>query len=90
MNAAPFPNSEFCPDTNGLLAAIDLELDRGTSRRVIQIKQSVLAACRIQYLRCPPDQLPSLDELHQLVPRAETSPALIPHRRNGHLSPVRM
>lgn len=59
----------ICSANGRVLAAIDLELDRGTSRRIIQIKQSVLAACRIQYLRCPPDQLPSLDELNQLVPQ---------------------
>ncbi|MFM8898816.1 MAG: DUF2726 domain-containing protein [Burkholderiales bacterium] len=59
----------ICSANGRVLAAIDLELDRGTSRRIIQIKQSVLAACRIQYLRCPPDQLPSLDELGQLVPQ---------------------
>jgi hypothetical protein len=69
----------ICSANGRVLAAIDLELDRGTSRRIIQIKQSVLAACRIQYLRCPPDQLPSLDELHQLLPQqagaAPPSPA---------------
>lgn len=59
----------ICSANGRVLAALDLEVDRGTSRRIIQIKQSVLAACRIQYLRCPPDQLPSLDELNQLVPQ---------------------
>jgi hypothetical protein len=68
----------ICSANGRVLAAIDLELDRGTSRRVIQIKQSVLAACRIQYLRCPPDQLPSLDELHQLVPQQAGTAPLTP------------
>ncbi|MFM2447906.1 MAG: hypothetical protein RIS44_356 [Pseudomonadota bacterium] len=68
----------ICSANGRVLAAIDLELDRGTSRRVIQIKQAVLAACRIQYLRCPPDQLPSLDELHQLVPQQAGTAPLTP------------
>ena len=68
----------ICSANGRVLAAIDLELDRGTSRRIIQIKQSVLAACRIQYLRCPPDQLPSLDELHQLVPQQAGTAPLTP------------
>jgi Protein of unknown function (DUF2726) len=68
----------ICSANGRVLAAIDLELDRGTSRRMIQIKQSVLAACRIQYLRCPPDQLPSLDELHQLVPQQTGTAPLSP------------
>ena len=68
----------ICSANGRVLAAIDLELDRGTSRRIIQIKQSVLTACRIQYLRCPPDQLPSIDELHQLVPQQTGSAPLSP------------
>jgi hypothetical protein len=34
----------------------------------MQIKQSVLSACRVRYLRCPVDQLPSVAELQLLVP----------------------
>ena len=68
----------ICSANGRVLAAIDLELDRDTSRRVTQIKQSVLAACRIQYLRCPPDQLPSLDELHQLIPQQAGTAPLTP------------
>jgi hypothetical protein len=57
--------------TNGrVLAAIDLDSERGNSRRVLQIKQSVLAACRIRYLRCPADHLPSIPELQLLVPHS--------------------
>lgn len=55
--------------TNGrVLAAIDLDTDRGNSRRVLQIKQSVLGACRVRYLRCPVDHLPTVAELQLLVP----------------------
>jgi hypothetical protein len=53
-----------------VLAAIDLDTDRGNSRRVIQIKQAVLGACRVRYLRCPVDNLPSIAELQLLVPTA--------------------
>lgn len=57
-----------CSANGRVLAAIDLDTDRGNSRRLAQIKQSVLSACRVRYLRCPADQLPSVAELQLLVP----------------------
>ena len=57
-----------CSANGRVLAAIDLDTDRGNSRRLMQIKQSVLSACRVRYLRCPADQLPSVAELQLLVP----------------------
>jgi hypothetical protein len=60
----------ICSANGRLLAAIDLDTDRGNSRRVLQIKQSVLAACRVRYLRCPVDHLPSIPELQLLVPQS--------------------
>ncbi len=59
----------ICSANGRVLAAIDLDVDRGNSRRVLQIKQSVLAACRVRYLRCPVDHLPSIPELQLLVPQ---------------------
>ena len=59
-----------CSANGRVLAAIDLNTDRGNSRRVLQIKQSVLGACRVRYLRCPVDNLPSAGELQLLVPSA--------------------
>ena len=58
-----------CSANGRVLAAIDLDTDRGNSRRVLQIKQSVLGACRVRYLRCPVDHLPSVAELQLLVPQ---------------------
>jgi hypothetical protein len=60
----------ICSANGRVLAAIDLENDRGNSRRALQIKQSVLAACRVRYLRCPVDHLPSIPELQLLVPHS--------------------
>jgi hypothetical protein len=57
-----------CSANGRVLAAIDLDTDRGNSRRILQIKQSVLGACRVRYLRCPVDNLPSAAELQLLVP----------------------
>src|ERR1035441_3464713 len=57
-----------CSANGRVLAAIDLDIDRGNSRRILQIKQSVLGACRVRYLRCPVDNLPSAAELQLLVP----------------------
>jgi len=57
-----------CSANGRVLAAIDLENDRANSRRVVDIKQNVLGACRVRYLRCPVDRLPSIPELQLLVP----------------------
>ena len=59
-----------CSANGRVLAAIDLDTDRASPRRVQQIKQSVLAACRVRYLRCPVDHLPSIPELQLLVPQS--------------------
>jgi hypothetical protein len=59
----------ICSANGRVLAAIDLDTDRGNSRRLMQIKQSVLAACRVRYLRCPVDHLPTVAELQLLVPQ---------------------
>lgn len=84
-----------CSANGRVLAAIDLDTDRGNSRRVMQIKQSVLSACRVRYLRCPVDQLPSVAELQLLVPSAGSpargpQPAPAPttnlHNARDHLS----
>jgi len=60
----------ICSANGRVLAAIDFDADRSNSRRVVQIKQSVLAACRVRYLRCPVDHLPSIPELQLLVPHS--------------------
>lgn len=63
----------ICSANGRVLAAIDLDTDRGNSRRILQIKQSVLGACRVRYLRCPVDHLPSVPELQLLVPHSITA-----------------
>lgn len=62
-----------CSANGRVLAAIDLDNDRAGSRRVQQIKQAVLGACRVRYLRCPVDHLPSIPELQLLVPQSTAS-----------------
>jgi len=59
----------ICSANGRVLAALDLDNERQGSRRALQIKQSVLAVCRVRYLRCAPDQLPSIPELQLLVPQ---------------------
>jgi hypothetical protein len=59
-----------CSANGRVLAAIDLDAERGSSHRIQQIKQSVLSACRVRYLRCPADHLPSVAELQLLVPHS--------------------
>jgi hypothetical protein len=58
----------ICSPNGRVLAALDLESERSVSGRSAQIKQSVLSACRVRYLRCPADKLPSIAELQLLVP----------------------
>ena len=57
-----------CSASGRVLAVLDLETERGISRRNLQIKQCVLGACRVRYLRCSADHLPSVAELQMLVP----------------------
>jgi hypothetical protein len=64
----------ICSANGRVLAAIDLDTERGNSRRITQIKQSVLAACRVRYLRCPIDHLPTVAELQLLVPQNGATP----------------
>jgi len=78
-----------CSANGRVLAAIDLDSDRGNSRRILQIKQSVLGACRIRYLRCSVDNLPTAAELQLLVPSSTAAtargpqPGLMPPRDLG-------
>jgi hypothetical protein len=59
-----------CSANGRVLAAIDLQGDRNSSRRSAQIRAAVLSACRVRYLRCPPGHLPSVPELQLLMPEA--------------------
>lgn len=63
----------ICSPNGRVLAAIDFDDERSGSRRTLQIKQAVLGACRIRYLRCSPDHLPSVPELQLLVPQASAA-----------------
>ena len=72
----------ICSANGRVLAAIDLDTDRAGSRRVLQIKQAVLGACRVRYLRCPIDHLPSIPELQLLVPQSN-APARPAHGSAG-------
>lgn len=59
----------LCSVSGRVVAAIDLEGPRPATERSLKIKQAVLAACRVRYLRCRPDRLPSAAELQLLVPQ---------------------
>ena len=63
----------ICSPNGRVLAAIDLDTERNSSGRSLQIKQSVLAACRVRYLRCPIDNLPTAAELQLLVPYSSSA-----------------
>lgn len=64
----------ICSANGRVLAAIDLDHGRsGPAKRAHQIKQAVLAACRVRYLHCPVDHLPSVPELQLLVPQSSAS-----------------
>jgi hypothetical protein len=88
----------ICSPNGRVLAAIDLDNERSISGRQLQIKQSVLAACRVRYLRCPIDSIPSAAELQLLVPFSNSqargpqpapAPGSQPSRLMGaHVKPV--
>ena len=59
----------ICSKNGRVLAVIDVESHKPTPPRQAQIKMQVLAACRIRYLRCTADRLPSIPELQMLVPQ---------------------
>jgi Protein of unknown function (DUF2726) len=63
----------ICSANGRVLASIDLDNER-SSRRTVQIKQQVLNACQVRYLRCSVDALPSVAELQLLVPHAIGTP----------------
>lgn len=63
-----------CSANGRVLAAVDLDSVRSDSPRTLQIKQAVLAACRVRYLRCAPDRLPTVAELQLLVPQDGNTP----------------
>lgn len=78
----------ICSPNGRVLAAIDLDSERSISGRSLQIKQSVLGACRVRYLRCPIDNLPSAAELQLLVPFSNSNsrgpqPAPMPGAAGG-------
>lgn len=79
-----------CSPNGRVLAAIDLEGERGVTPRSLQIKHAVLSACRVRYLRCASDQLPSVAELQLLVPQGSNprGPLPAPAATSG-LSPRR-
>lgn len=60
-----------CSTGGRVLAAIDLDSERSPSIRAQLIKQNVLEACSVRYLRCAPDALPSDSALHALLPLPE-------------------
>jgi hypothetical protein len=59
-----------CTPDGRVLAAIDIDEGRSPARRSVQIKQAVLAACHIRYVRYAADHTPSVPELQLLVPAA--------------------
>ncbi len=67
-----------CSANGRVLAAVDLDTERGVSRRAQLIKHSVLMASRVRYMRCPLEHLPSVAELQLLVPQGGGAAALGP------------
>jgi len=62
----------ICSTSGRVQAAIDIEGLRPSSRRSLKIKEAVLGACKVGYLRITPDKLPSVAELRALVPEAQS------------------
>lgn len=79
----------ICSGSGRVLAAIDIESRGRRSRRGQRIKESVLAACQVRYLRCKADALPTIPELQWMVadvaaaPPPRTPPAWAAYRNTG-------
>lgn len=56
-----------CSANGRVLAVIDLEPERGVSRRATRVKQAVLEACRVRYLSCRAENLPPIGDLQLLL-----------------------
>lgn len=67
-----------CSPNGRVIAVIDLEPERGVSRRASKIKQSVLDACRIRYLSCKAENLPPMSELQLLLRPQGAAPRQAP------------
>jgi hypothetical protein len=67
-----------CSPNGRVLAVIDLETPRNTSRRAATIKQAVMEACRIRYLSCRPENLPPPSELQLLLPNQGSAARAVP------------
>jgi hypothetical protein len=67
-----------CSASGRVLAAVDLDDGRAPTRRSTLIKQAVLAACHVRYVRYAPEQTPSVPELQLLVPASATPPVAPP------------
>lgn len=65
----------ICSTHGRVLAAVDLDSERANNPRTRKIKQSVLAACKVRYLHCKIEYLPSVPELRALVPEDLLAPA---------------
>lgn len=64
-----------CTGSGRVLAAIDIESGGRLSRRGQRIKESVLAACQVRYLRCKAHALPTIPELQLMVADTAATPA---------------
>lgn len=67
-----------CSSSGRVLAAVDIETERSSSRRTQVIKRSVLEACRVRYVSCAPGELPSVAELQGLLPLPVLNAAMAP------------
>jgi hypothetical protein len=68
----------ICSASGRVLAAIDIDDGRGPAHRSVQIKQGVLAACQIRYVRYNAEHTPSVPELQLLVPAAAAMASPMP------------
>lgn len=63
-----------CCSDGTVVLAIDLEGDRPRSRRSLQIRQCVLSACGVKYLRVSAQQMPGISELRSALPSSGVAP----------------
>jgi hypothetical protein len=58
----------ICSPSGRVLAAVDIESRRGSSHRSQQVLEAVLETCKVRFLRCTPETLPSVPQILALLP----------------------
>ncbi len=78
----------ICSPSGKALLAIDLESRRSHSKRSIEIKEAVLAACQVKYFSIAADGMPTITALRLLMPNSGATATAAESSRDTTHAPV--